>query len=85
MAGFSPLGELQLYHPDLWLFTIFGKQLLIEVAIFIPATKITGTYLPDDITALVQVMLADTTFPRIMCKISQSGSAIQRFNCIGTQ
>jgi len=70
VAGLCALGNFQLYHSHLWQRRFFCKQAVVKITFIIPAAKIAGTYLPYNIAALVQVVLANAALAGIMCKIA---------------
>src|SRR5690606_5077495 len=76
MARFGPLGQFNLDHLHLWPQRIFTRSGIIKRPITISASKITGTDLPDKVAPMLQMIVADSTFPGIVRKISHFSSLV---------
>src|SRR5688500_10966960 len=79
MSRFGALRQFQFDHFYFGSYGIFHKQVGIERAVFIPASKISCTNLPDEVTTF-EVIRTDAAFTGILCKASQAGAFIERLN-----
>src|SRR5690606_22817891 len=83
MAGFSALGDFYFYHLHLRQLGFLLEKLFVEITIGSAATEVAGSYLPDDIAAVFQVIVAESAFAGIMRKTADLGAGVHCFHRIG--
>src|SRR5690606_34762135 len=76
MSRLCTLRQLYFDHLHLWSQGTFPKCFFVKRAIVVPATKITSTYLPDQIPAVFQVIIANPALPSVLRKISHLGTLV---------
>ena len=85
VAGLGALAELELNHLDLRVTCVFDEAFFAERAVGVAAAKVAGGNLPDQVTAMLAVVFADRTFPRVVCKTAGACAQIQRQDGIGRE
>ena len=85
LAGLSALAQLDLYHLDLWQLRAGLKSLGIKTAIGIAAAKVARAYLPDQIAAMLAVVLADRAFAGVVRKATCARARVECQDGIRTE
>jgi len=85
MPGLGTLGQFDFDHFDHILCRLLCKQVRIEYPVWRAATKITGSDLPDQITTVLKVPLADPTLAGVVGKISEFRAPVECHHGIAAQ
>lgn len=85
MPGLGTLGQFDFDHLDHLPACLLCKQVRIENALRRAATEIAGSDLPDQVTTVFKVPLAQPTFAGVMGKISEFCAAVEGHHGIAAQ
>ena len=83
MSGFGPLRQFDFNHFDIGQGRFLSKCLIRKVPVFIPAAKVAGADIPDQIAAKFQMIAADSALSRVMSKTTCLGTAIECTDGVG--
>src|ERR1051326_4865541 len=82
VTGLCTLRKFYLDHFYIRKNSALSKFFIVESSVRISAAEISGTNLPDNVSARFEVIRTQSAFTRIMCKASKFRSAIQSHDCI---
>ena len=85
MAGLGALGQLNFDHFDRRQPRLVAKAVGAKMSGLIPATKISGADLPDQVAAAFEMVGTDPTFAGIVIKATGLGAAVKRQNSVAAE
>ena len=85
MAGLGALRQLDFDHLDLRVRCLRCELIRVEPTLFVTATEVTSSDLPNQIPAMLPVVARDTTLASVVGKAAFFGAKVHCLNCSASE